>query len=62
MAGEIFKVIGVIISVIVVDAVVCLTFMKICDACEDDDAWILPLGINAVGFIVVTAVLICKMI
>ena len=62
MAGEIFKVIGVIISVILADALVCLVFNEILGAGEDDDAWILPLGINAVGFIVVTAVLICKMI
>lgn len=61
MAGEIFKVIGVIMSVIAADALVCLVFIEIFGAGDDDD-WILPLGINAVGFIVVATVLICKMI
>ena len=60
--AEVFKVIGVIMSTLIVDALVCFAFISICDAWEDDDLWIFPLVINLVGFVAAATILICEKI
>ena len=59
--AEFFKCVGVVTTILVADVFVCTMYVLFLGA-DDDTMWAVPLILNVIGFVVVTAVLICERI